>query len=68
MTEAVGVAIAHVDDISVYEAMDVFTSAYLYKLPNLNDLLVDRIKFAKSLGYNEERIAAMKNIVQKYSL
>jgi len=68
MTEAVGVVISYVDNISVYEAMEKFRSAYPYKLPHLSDLLTDRINYAKSLGYNKERIDKMKEIVHQYSV
>lgn len=68
MTEAVGVAISHVDGVSVYEAMEWFTTTYPHKLPHLTDLLTDRINYAKSLGYNKERIDKMKEIVHQYSV
>tara|TARA_R110000824_G_scaffold253324_1_gene442218 strand:- start:405 stop:842 length:438 start_codon:yes stop_codon:yes gene_type:complete len=65
MTEAVGVAIAHHDGISIGDAMDKFLESYPYKLPNLNKLLKKRILEAKELGYNEKRIDKLFSIVKE---
>ena len=65
MSEVVGVAISEYDNVSVEEGMGVFKEIYPRKLPDLENLLVERIKESNLVGYNEERINNLRSIVRK---
>jgi glycosyltransferase domain-containing protein len=68
MTEVVGVAISAYDNIPVEEAMDKFSKTYPHKVPDHFQLLQDRIKGCQKLGYNEQRIERMFDILRKHEV
>ena len=68
MTEVIGVSIAEHDDISIEDALDIFTKTYPLKLPDLKDLLEIRIKESVKLGYNLERIDNLFKEIRKYNI
>jgi len=64
MTEVIGVAISVQDSVSVTEGMKLFRESYPLKLPDLSELIKDRIKQAEELGYNDQRITNLIRIAQ----
>lgn len=68
MTEVVGVAIAEYDGISVEDAMEGFTEIYPYKVKAHVDLFKSRVEEAKKIGYDENRIQKLFDVVKKYDV
>ena len=68
MTEIVGCLIAKYDIISVEQGMKAFREAYPLKLPNLKDLLNNRINEAKNIGYDYNRISKICKVIDKWRL
>jgi glycosyltransferase domain-containing protein len=68
MTEVVGVAIAEYDGISVEDAMEGFTESYPYKVEAHIELFKSRVKEAKKIGYDEDRIQRLFDVVKKYNV
>ncbi len=68
MTEVIGVAIAEYDGISVEDAMTAFTDVYPYKVEAHIELFKSRVKEAKKIGYDENRIQRLFDVVKKYNV
>jgi glycosyltransferase domain-containing protein len=68
MTEIIGVSIAEYDKIPIDDAMNIFTETYPYKLPDLKDILYNRIAEAKDLGYNSTRINKLFDTIKRNNI
>ncbi len=64
LAEVVSASISYFDNISLDDSFNLFCKTYPLKLPHLKDLLNMRIKEAKLLGYNYERINKMQIILK----
>lgn len=68
MTEVIGTAISSYDGCSIEDAMKAFREAYIFKLPEMKDLLQSRINESYEVGYNDGRIKKLFDVVEKYNV
>jgi len=66
MMNLFGTAIHYFDDVPLKKARNIFADAYLSKLPDLKDLLTDRIKECKKEKINENKIESLLECISKY--
>ena len=65
MMDLCGAVIHYFDDISIEESRTIFADAYVNKLPDLKELLANRIEECKKEKINEDRIGNLLQCIKK---